>query len=202
TELFTGKKEKAKTKELLHTLKVGGKRMVAFGSGASFSLKRWPKENFLELGQLLFDLGFYPVLMGGPGEEEAEWIAKESEGKVINIAGQLNFLETADFLSNVALAISNDSAIVHFAEAMGTPAIALFGPTVKEFGFGPFLEKSLLLDRELKCRPCSRNGKGTCNIKEELKCLRDISTEEVLLEALRIIGETSESQLLTPETGE
>ena len=195
TELFTGKAEKAKTKEILQTHNIGGKPLVALGSGASFSLKRWPKESFLELGILLTDLGFQPILLGGPDEKEAQWISDKTGGKIINISGQMTFLETAHFLSKVKLAISNDSAIVHFAEAMGTPAIALFGPTVKEFGFGPLLEKSLIIERDLKCRPCSRNGKGTCNIKEELKCLRDISAEEVLLEALKIIGDSPESRL-------
>jgi len=186
TELFPDSDAKQKIKTILTETCPNEKPLIALGAGASFPLKRWPKEYFLQLGHSLLEKGYQPILMGGEGEEESEWIAEKGEGKFIDMTGQLSYLETAALLEKCQLAISNDSAIVHFSEAMKTPALAIFGPTVKEFGFGPFLKQSLLMERDqLSCRPCSRNGKGKCSNGETLACLQDILPEDVLTEALK-----------------
>jgi heptosyltransferase-2 len=65
------------------------------------------------------------------------------------------------------------------AEAVGTPVLALFGPTVREFGYFPIRPGSRVMERSLDCRPCSRNGKRPCH-RGDLACLRDIPPDEVL----------------------
>ncbi len=182
TELFPSNKQAEAVTRILTESGINEKPLIGFGAGASFPLKRWPKESFLFVARELAKQGYQPIFLGGGGEEEPDWIAKQ--GGFPNWSGRLDFLETAALLARCSLAVSNDSAIVHFAEAMGTPALALFGPTVKEFGFGPFLKHSLLVEKDLPCRPCSRNGKGSCSNQEELACLRQITAEEVLQLAL------------------
>ncbi len=184
TELFPGPQDPDQVSSILAQAGANEKPLVALGAGASFALKRWPRENFLQLGLQLLAEGFQPLLLGGPGEEEAAWIAEATQGRIPNLAGKFTFLQTAACLARCRLAISNDSALVHFAEAMGTPALALFGPTVKEFGFGPHLATSQLLETTQSCRPCSRNGKGACKNREQLICLRELGVERVLLAAL------------------
>jgi heptosyltransferase-2 len=68
---------------------------------------------------------------------------------------------------------------------VGTPVVALFGPTVMEFGFNPAGEGHQLLERSLPCRPCSLHGGPVCP-KGHFRCLREIPPEEVLLAIERI----------------
>ncbi len=187
TELFPGADDKQRAKEIIQKHGLEGKQLVAVGPGASFAGKCWPKESYLTLTDTLEQAG-YPVILLGAGEEsEPQWIFEHSSKPLLNLAGQLSYLETAALLEHCALVIANDSAVVHFAEAMNVPALAIFGPTVDEFGYGPFLEKSRTMEVELSCRPCSRNGKGRCTNPIERQCLRDITVDAVLKAALQIV---------------
>ena len=180
TELFPNTNDQKRVKAILHDFNREGKLLVGLGPGASFAGKCWPKEKFLTLVSKLQEMDIAVVLLGGKEDEEAFWLESKSTPPVLNVAGRLSFLETAAMLKECKVSISNDSAIVHFSEAMGTPSIAIFGPTSKEFGYGPFLKDSRLLEISLNCRPCSRNGKGACQNPNIRQCLNDISLEMVI----------------------
>jgi ADP-heptose:LPS heptosyltransferase len=69
---------------------------------------------------------------------------------------------------------------MHLAEATGTPVVALFGPTVRAFGYYPQLPPSIALEvDDLDCRPCSRNGKRPC-WRGDLACLTRLEPAVVL----------------------
>jgi heptosyltransferase-2 len=70
---------------------------------------------------------------------------------------------------------------------MGTPIVALFGPTVTEFGFGPLRAGDVALGLDgLQCRPCSPHGPPQCPLGHH-RCMRDITVEAVLA-AIEEIG--------------
>lgn len=192
TELYPSDAQYGKIQGLLDQHNPDGRKMIAFGPSASFPGKCWPKERFFELGQKLKEDGYQIFLMGGPGDLEAKWLEEKSNGEFINLAGTLSFLETAAFLKQCRLAISNDSAVVHFAEAMKTPVVSIFGPTAAEFGYGPFLEKSSLMAADLKCRPCSRNGKGECHNPVERECFLLVDVDQVYKKTIEILSDESE----------
>ncbi|MBU2649137.1 glycosyltransferase family 9 protein [bacterium] len=187
TELFPGSREKQKAAGIIRAHQLEGKKVVALGPGASFPGKCWPKESFLELSEALQKQGYPVILLGAGHETEPGWIDENSRKNPLNLAGMLSFLETAALLEHCHLVVSNDSAVVHFAEAMQVPALAIFGPTVREFGYAPFLDRSRIMEIELKCRPCSRNGKGDCKNRIQRQCLRDIKAETVLNASLQIL---------------
>jgi heptosyltransferase II len=188
TALYPGAAEKQRIDNLLHQYGLFGQPLVAIGPGASFPGKCWPKERFLETAKHLIDGGYPVVLVGGAQDPEPGWISARTSDHAVDLAGRLSFLETAELMRHCRLVISNDTAVVHFGEAMGVPAIALFGPTVAEFGFAPFLAQSRLLAVDLSCRPCSRNGKGRCHNAIHRRCLTEIQVGEVLKEALQILA--------------
>ena len=68
--------------------------------------------------------------------------------------------------------------LLHLAEGVGTPVVALFGPTVRAFGYFPVHPRSRVLETDLDCRPCSRNGKRPCH-RGDLACLADTPAEAV-----------------------
>ena len=187
TELFPGELEIQRVQEIFSKEQLASENLVAIGPGSSFPGKSWPKEYYLELTKLLQNEGYQVVILGSPGEIEPKFIYDRSRQKPLNLAGELSILESAEILRHCRLTISNDSAIVHMSEAMATPAISIFGPTVKEFGYSPYLKDSQRIEISLKCRPCSRNGKGECKIRIKRQCLRDISVNKVMDSALQIL---------------
>lgn len=89
----------------------------------------------------------------------------------------------AALLKRARALISGDTGAMHLATAVGTPVVALFGPTVEAFGFFPYHAKATVLQRDLACRPCSAQGGPACPLRHH-RCLQDLQPAEVL-EALR-----------------
>ena len=56
----------------------------------------------------------------------------------------------------------------------GTPSVAIFGPTVPAFGFGPLAPRSIVVGHEtLSCRPCDRHGPQRCPLGH-FRCMREL----------------------------
>lgn len=183
TELFPSIADKNYVKAWLNQNDLQDKPFVCIGASASFPLKCWPLQNFKQLIENIIQSGISVVLVGTNGEIETEELAEYFRGSqnVFCAAGIFTILQSAALLEMANTVIANDTSIVHLAEAMRTPSIALFGPTVKEFGYAPMLAQSRLIETDLalRCRPCSRTGKGTCKNREQQICMYSISTQKV-----------------------
>jgi heptosyltransferase-2 len=126
------------------------------------------------------------VVVGGPGDVElGEEIRGAAEGgggrrTVINACGQLTLRQSAALIGRASLLVTNDSAPLHLATAMGTPVVALFGPTVTEFGFGPLRAGDVALGIDgLQCRPCSPHGPPACPLGHH-RCMRELTVAAVM----------------------
>jgi heptosyltransferase-2 len=160
-----------------------GDAPLAFAPGAQWDTKRWPAENFAALltHQLAADKRAVKLVLG---PREAAWYdgsplasaAAAAPTRVEVIRGR-SLVEVARLLAQCRLLVTNDSGLLHVAEAVGTPVLAFFGPTVKEFGYFPLLPASGVLEIPLDCRPCSRNGKRPCH-RQDLACLVGIPVVE------------------------
>ena len=97
----------------------------------------------------------------------------------VELVRDRSLVETARSLAGCRAVVTNDSGLMHLAEAVGTPTVALFGPTVQAFGYAPHLAGSTVLEEpDLECRPCSRNGKRPCH-RGDLACLERIDPDRV-----------------------
>ena len=68
---------------------------------------------------------------------------------------------------------------MHMAAALDRKIVAIFGPTVVEFGFFPFTDNYKVIEHEsLGCRPCSYHGTDSCPQKH-FNCMKEISPERV-----------------------
>lgn len=116
-------------------------------------------------------------IITGDGSETDNIICRLIEANcsnVINLCGKLNINELANVIFYSDFVICNDSAILHLAEALGKKAVAIFGSTVKEFGFFPQLKNSKVLEiNDLKCRPCTHIGRESCP-EGHFKCMEKI----------------------------
>lgn len=159
-----------------------GKAVLIF-PGSVWATKRWTDEGFIKAGQALKAQGYVIYVMGGPGEEElAERVAAQIPDTV-SLAGKTKIFESAQLIARAALLIGNDSASTHLASVCETPLIAVFGPTILEFGFRPWSAQSYVVqNEELACRPCGKHGHQVCPIKTHV-CMKNISADEVLKSA-------------------
>ncbi len=149
-------------------------KFIALAPSAAYELKRWPLEYWKRLIDLLPNEKF--ILLGGPEDIFLEELHKEFPSRVLNLAGKLSLMESAAVVSLSQALVSNDTGVMHMAEQLNHPCIALMGPA--PFGF-PSKPSTLVLERHLWCRPCSKHGQGPCVNENYQLCLRDISAMEV-----------------------
>ncbi|WP_038448847.1 glycosyltransferase family 9 protein [Bdellovibrio bacteriovorus] len=156
-----------------------GKAVLIF-PGSVWATKRWTEEGFIGVGKALKEQGYEVYVMGGPGEETlSERVAAGIPGSV-SLAGKTKIIESAQLIARAALLVGNDSASTHLAAVCETPLIAVFGPTILEFGYRPWSAQSYVVQKEdLRCRPCGKHGHKVCPIKTHV-CMKDIPAEEVL----------------------
>ncbi len=159
---------------------------ICFCPGAKHFTKRYPVEYFIELAKLLENQGFDVHLLGGKDDANlCEKIASNSGA--INKVTENDLFETARELSTCSVAVCNDTGLMHLATAVGAPVIAIFGSSVKEFGFTPFARKSLLLENNsLSCRPCSHIGRSKC-LKKHFKCMLELKPEFVFNQIMNFV---------------
>lgn len=145
--------------------------------------KRWPLESFAELGARLRKSGYEVVMIAGPDElEETRECANRAGGLAIH---RDDLPGTARFLSACAATVANDNGIAHLAAGVGTPVVAIFGPTPTEFG--PFAANAISLRPSL-CPPCFdvRHPVVTCVRNIDFACLkRDVTVERVFSEVVQ-----------------
>jgi heptosyltransferase-2 len=152
---------------------------VALAPGSIWGSKRWPY--FAELAAAL---GADIVVVGGQADAglgaEIVRAVGPSGRRAVNACGRLTLRQSAALIGQARLLVTNDSAPLHLATAMGTPVVALFGPTVTEFGFGPLRAGDVALGVQgLECRPCSPHGPPACPLRHH-RCMRELTVAAVL----------------------
>lgn len=160
----------------------GARTILAMAPGTIWNTKRWPKERFAELARKLGEEGCSVVLIGS-GEDRSlcdEIQQLAASRYVLNTAGRLSLLQSAELIRRSGLIVSNDSAPMHMGVAVRTPVIAVFGATVPAFGFSPYGDRDVIVETlGLKCRPCSIHGGDSCPIKT-FDCMMNIDAARVL----------------------
>ena len=155
-----------------------GRPLVALAPGSAWGTKRWPF--YPELAVKIAE-NANVVVVGGPDDSAVgdTIVAQLRSGTGANAAGKLGFLASAALIGKAAALVSNDSAPQHFASAMNTPTICIFGPTVPGFGFGPLADGSRVAGLDsLACRPCDHHGPPRCPLGH-WRCMREVSSADV-----------------------
>jgi len=127
--------------------------------------KQLPREKWIELIDL--QQSNRPIyLIGAPSDQEfIQGIIEASKSEhTINMAGELNLLESAALIARADRTYVNDSAPLHLASAVNAPVTAFFCSTVPSFGFGPVSIDAVVVEvkETLDCRPCGLHGHQKC----------------------------------------
>ncbi|PKM92891.1 MAG: lipopolysaccharide heptosyltransferase II [Elusimicrobia bacterium HGW-Elusimicrobia-4] len=157
------------------------KDKIIFGinPGSVWATKRWPAEKYAEVSDKIFqEVGGRIVIFGGPDDIEiANSVEKNMKSKAINLSGKTTLKQLAASIRRCRVFITNDSGPMHIAAAMNISVIAIFGPTVKQFGFFPYSKNAAVIEKNVPCRPCSPHGPNKCP-KKHFKCMNEITVED------------------------
>jgi len=180
-DLFISDKIKKHIETRLQKMGVDKKEsLIAMAPGASRETKRWLQRRFVETGRYFQKKKYRIILVGGKEDQNiCSFIRQKLDHRPVNLAGECSLEETAAALQQADLLITNDSGIMHMAAALGKPVAAIFGPTSEHLGFFPFRTKFMVVEKFLKCRPCSYHGTKKCP-KKHFRCMKEITTLQVV----------------------
>jgi lipopolysaccharide heptosyltransferase I len=156
---------------------------VLINPGAAWPNKRWPADRFGALAAAIRERhGLRSIVLWGPGEEElASAVVAASRGAAES-APPTSITDIAALARNASLMVSGDTGPLHIGAAVGTPLVALFGPTRSERN-GPWSPADVSISRFDQCgchyeRRCRRSR----------PCIDDISVDEVVAAVERVVG--------------
>jgi len=157
---------------------------VAMAPGSIWGTKRWP--GFAALAAALDG----PVVVVGSRDDAplAAAVAAAAPGRAHSAAGALGLRASAALIARAAVLVTNDSAPLHLATAVGTPIVAVFGPTVPALGFGPRGPRDVVVEHpSLACRPCSAHGPQVCPLGHH-RCMQELSVDSVAAAVAAVSG--------------
>lgn len=175
----------ARAKQLLAGLGVDSAPLAVLNPGHSpaWKTKRWPLEHWITLAERFLGQGLLPVVTGGPGEAAvAGELVAATGGRALATAGKTSLMELAGILALARVVVSTDSGPMHLAAMVGTPVVALFGPT-SPLASAPFGAGHRVLHRNLDCSRCF---KKECPYGHE--CLDLLLPETVWQEVAAVLG--------------
>jgi heptosyltransferase-2 len=175
--IFFAESDTEEAKNILVSHGIDIENFITIAPGSIWNTKRWVGYDSL-LESIKKNLPADIVLLGSP--DDAPLCDKINHAQLaVNLAGKTDLLQSSAIFQLARLAITNDSAPAHIAAAVGTPVVAIFGPTVPEFGFAPYTDKKEIVEiKNLYCRPCSSHGPMVCPEKH-FRCMREVTVDMV-----------------------
>lgn len=147
---------------------------VLINPGGNWPTKCWHASRYGELAGRLMKDGLPVAVTWGPGEEGMirDLVRVAGEG-IRQIPTTLE--ELVALCESAKLFVGGDTGPMHFAAAVGTPIVSIFGPTSSDRN-GPFRREDIVVERRLACRPCYEREK--CPL-EHWECIEQISVDQV-----------------------
>ncbi len=144
--------------------------------------KQWPAERFARLADLLSErFGTRVLLTGGQGDVDlGNKITRQVSSKPLNLIGNTSLWQLGALIKRCQLYITCDSGPMHISAAVGTPTVALFGPT-DPVRHGPYGEGHIVIRKYTRCSPCYERE---CKSRE---CMLAIQVEDVMKTATELV---------------
>ena len=161
-----------------HGIRAG--RFIHLHPTSRWQFKCWPAGQVAALCAELVRQGEQVVITAAPAEAERRFtrlVLQEAGAGPLDLTGQLTLKELAALSASAALFVGVDSAPMHIAAAVGTPVVALFGPS-GEAEWGPWgVPSRVVSSQRHACRPCGIDGCGGSKVSD---CLVSLAVQPVL----------------------
>ena len=155
-----------------HLKELEGQKILGIVPSTAWPMKSWPREHWLEF------VKNYPgamVIFGGPGDQFCEELEKKAK-QALSLQGKLSLAQSAYGVFRCDAILSADTGLMHIADSMNKKQVSLIGPSA--FGF-PTNRNSYVAEVDLPCRPCSKDGSGSCSRQTYQECMVRILPKEV-----------------------
>ncbi|MEW6428795.1 MAG: glycosyltransferase family 9 protein [Thermodesulfobacteriota bacterium] len=174
---LTGKEEDRAAALLVGRGVAAGEDFVCINPMTTWETKHWSEEGFAAVADRLRDEGLAVVFTGGAGDRGAidGILSRMRRPGAINMAGMADLKELAAVYRRARLLVTTDTGPMHVAAAVGTPIVALFGPTAP-WRTGPYGQGHRIVRRKLDCSPCF---KRRCPLGTRA-CMEELGVETVL----------------------
>ena len=173
-----GDEATARVERLLAAAGIASKGFVHAHPTSRWLFKSWTEAKTAELLRRLLTDGHRVVLTSAPDPREKAIVARilaATGPGIIDLSGELSLREMGALAARARLFFGADSAPMHIAAAMGTPVVALFGPS-NERAWGPWGVPHRVVSSGHPCRPCENDGCGGSKVSE---CLTTLAVERV-----------------------
>ena len=178
---------------------IGAEKFAVLHLSPKFVYKMWHRDGWIELSRWLEGSGIRTVLTGSSAPDEMEYVEqifRAMPASTLNMAGKLSLAESAFLISRAKYYIGPDTALTHMAAALGTPTVALFGPS-NPIKWGPWpkdyaedrnpyrmigiqrVNNVVLLQGDGDCVPCMEEGCER-HIMSLSDCLQGLPVESVI----------------------
>jgi heptosyltransferase-3 len=188
-----GEAAQAEVARLMLEHHLSERKFVHVHPASRWRFKCWPAESNAALIDKLAESGERIVLTAAPDPDERALIdailgrtQARPGSQLIDLTGQLSIKALGELTSRARLFIGVDSMPMHLAAAMGTPTIALFGPS-GDIEWGPWGVASRVVTSSHPCRPCGQDGCGGGKVSE---CLTQLPVGQVERAVRNLLGET------------
>jgi heptosyltransferase III len=191
-EIFFSRDDQGRMEKLLGEGGVGpADAIVHIHPTSRWLFKCWRDEGMAWVIDRLQETGRVRAVLTSGNEEgelkKIDSILHSCRTRPIDLSGKTTLKQLAALSRRALFFIGVDTAPMHIAAAAGTPVIALFGPS-GEFNWGPWGGEHVVIKKDMDCRPCGKDG---CQGSKRSRCLEEITTEEVLKEALAFLEKYS-----------
>jgi lipopolysaccharide heptosyltransferase I len=155
--------------------RIGSREYALLNPGAAWPNKRWPPDRFgAAAAAVRAEFGLPSLVLWGPGEHVlAEAVAAASDGAAI-VAPPTTIGDVVAIARSARVMVSGDTGPLHIACAVGTPVVALFGPTFADRN-GPWSPRDVVVARS---ESCSCFYERRC--RRAVPCIDDIGVPEVV----------------------
>jgi heptosyltransferase-1 len=164
--------KEAAARQLRNKYNLEDKKYIAINPVAFWETKLWNNKKFAHLADLITRGSKIKVVFTGSEKEPLEKIIAQMTSGALNLGGKTSLIDLAYLYEQALMVITTDSGPMHLAAAVGTPVIALFGPT-DPARTGPYGSGHTIIRTDLPCSPCFSRK---CSTK---KCMEDIAIEKV-----------------------
>jgi ADP-heptose:LPS heptosyltransferase len=178
TKLVIQKNEQIEIKLFLEKEGLTGS-YITLVPGAAWPQKTWLVDHYKELVNLIINkLGLSIVIIGSKNDRICTAIANDKSKQILDLHGKLDIRKSLAIISLGEMTVGSDTGMVHASEALDVPVAMVMGPTNAQTGGGTLLDRSVVIEKDIWCRPCSQNGKRPC-YRSQQYCMTKISTSDV-----------------------
>jgi lipopolysaccharide heptosyltransferase II len=158
-------------------------------------IKQWHLDRFAEVATSLARSHDATIVLTGIEDDRtmvrAVRDAIPGDVRVVDVSGQPSLLELAAIIERLALLVTGDTGPMHLAAAVGTPVVAVFGPS-DPARYAPSTANARVVRIDLPCSPCNRIRLPPARCVGHVPdCLDGITVEHVLAAAHGLLGDRS-----------